>query len=141
LYTNAFPVWIRPFVGGYVRLKELILSPFVNHFILAEKAYYQELSFVRSKSVVIENKYKDHPGTHPGKKSHQDNKIHLLFSGTLAETTGVFTAINLAAQLHEIDINIRLTIIGFAAQPAVHNRIIESIRDKSFIRLVGGHRL
>lgn len=141
LYTNAFPFGIRPFVAGWVRLKEWILSPFVNHFILAEKAYYQELSFVRSKSVVIENKYKDLPGTYPGKKSHQDGETHLLFSGTLAETTGVFTAINLADQLHEIDNTIRLTIIGFAAQPAVYNRIIESIRDKPFISLIGGNEL
>ncbi|HYF69458.1 MAG TPA: hypothetical protein VD884_15040 [Ohtaekwangia sp.] len=141
LYTNAFPFWIKPFVAGYVRFKELILSPFVNHFILAEKAYYKEIPFVRAKSVVVENRYKDLPDIHTEKKSLQDGNTYLLFSGTLAETTGVFTAINLADQLHEIDNTIRLTIIGFAAQPAVYNRIIDSIRDKSFIRLVGGNRL
>ena len=138
LYTNAFPKIVRPFVAAYVRCKEWITSPFVNHFLLAERGYKKELKFPGNRKTVIENKTK-RIDTYVKKKN--DGNIHLLFTGTLADTTGVFTAIELAKQLHHINSSIRLTIIGYCSLHSTLERIKKEINDKHFIELIGGDRL
>lgn len=137
LYTSAFPVLLRPFIALYVRGKETLLARYVDHFFLAEKGYEQELRFPGNKYTVIENKVrveevqKKLPASFETRK-----KIHLIFSGTLAETTGVFTAIDLAVKLHVIDERFTLTIIGFASQTAVLEKIRLLIRPRPFIELI-----
>ena len=137
LYTSAFPVLLRPFIALYVRGKETLTSRYVDHYLIAERGYEQELKFPRNKYMVIENKVriqevqKKLPATFETRK-----KIHLIFSGTLAETTGVFTAIDLAVKLHVIDERFTLTIIGFSSQPHVLEKIRLLIRPRSFIELI-----
>ena len=137
LFTKAFPFFIRPVIAFYVRMKELLCAPFVSHFFLAEKAYAKELSFSAARSTVLENKLK-RPNISP---SSRPDKNQLLFSGTLAESTGVFKAIEIAEKLHRADQNISLTIIGYCAQQALLERIKKVIAPHSFIRLIGGNIL
>lgn len=108
-YTNAFPYLLRIPVALYVRLKERLFSGVIDYFFLAEKGYVEELKFARP-CVTLENKLL---------KSHacsisDTSRFHLLFTGTLAETTGVLQAIGLASALHRLNNEVRLTIIGHA---------------------------
>ena len=138
IYTNAFPKLLRPFIATYVRLKEWLTSPFVNHFLLAERGYEKELNFPGSKKTIIENKT-NKVDTIVIKKD--DGHINLLFTGTLAETTGVFTAIELAQRLHNVDASIRLTLIGYCSLKETLEEIKDEISDKDFINLIGGDHL
>lgn len=141
LYTTAFPLILRPFVALYVRAKETVAAPYVDHFLLAEKGYEQELSFQRSRYTVIENKVRVEETERKLPATFQTRKnIHLIFSGTLAETTGVFTAIDLAIKLHVIDDRFRLTIIGFGSQQAILDKIRLLIQPRSFITLITDDR-
>ena len=133
LYTDAFPPVVRVFIALYVRCKEWITAPFVNRFYLAEAGYAKELSFVSDNTVVIENKLKKIQVPTEEKWSAVDGNIHLLFSGTLAHTTGVFTAIELSRNLHKINNRIRLHIVGFCPMPAVRQEIRDAVHGNSFI--------
>lgn len=141
LYTTAFPLLLRPFIALYVRTKETLAAQYIDHFLLAEKGYEQELRFQRSRYTVIENKVrveeteKKLPGTFQTRKN-----IHLLFSGTIAETTGIFTAIDLAIKLHVIDDRFRFTIIGFCSQQEVIEKVRLLIQPRSFIKLITDDR-
>jgi glycosyltransferase involved in cell wall biosynthesis len=137
-YTNAFPKIIRPFIAAYVRCKEWITSPFVNHFLLAERGYEKELNFPGSRKTVIENKTKK---VEISTRKKNNGHIHLLFTGTLAETTGVFTAIELAQRLHDEDASIRLTLIGYCSLRSTLEKIKNTLNNKDFIELIGGDRL
>jgi glycosyltransferase involved in cell wall biosynthesis len=137
LYTRTFPRGVRIFIALYVRLKEWITSPFITLFFLAEAGYEHELEFVKNKKVILENKVKKIPQQAPKKWSETDGNIHLLFSGTLAVTTGVFIAIELASKLHEKDQKIRLHIIGFSPLHYVYQEIKKQIKDKPFIQFKG----
>lgn len=137
LYTRAFPGLIKPFVALYVRTKESLGSKFVDHFLLAEKGYEQELKFLGNRYTIIENKL--HIDSVPRKSQRFDparKTINLLFSGTIADTTGVFTAIDLAIKLHVMDDRIRLTIAGFCSQRRVLEKIRLLIQPRPFIQLV-----
>lgn len=132
----SFPVLVRPMLAIFVRTKELLLSGFVDHFILAETVYARELPFIRNKFTILENKAKK--PAHLKMRGRIGNNMKLLFSGTLAETTGVFIAIRLAAFLHQHDPGIRLTIIGYCSLPGTLKRIKEQIEATDFISLTGG---
>ncbi len=138
LYTTAFPKLLRPFIAAFVRCKEYLTSPFVNHFLLAERGYEEELNFPGKRKTVIENKTKK-VETRAHKKN--DGHINLLFTGTLAETTGVFTAIELAQRLHNEDASIRLMLIGYCSLKETLEKIKDEISDKDFIKLIGGDQL
>lgn len=138
LHTNAFPTPFRFLIACWVRLKEKLAAPLYHGFFLAEKTFEKELTFLRNKHVIIENKMRVPGGFQRGGSSE---KIRLLFSGTLAESTGVFYAIELAKKLHQVDSKIELTIIGFCALRPTLIEIRKAIENHPFIHLIGGDHL
>ena len=137
LYTPAFPLLLKPFVALYVRGKETLTGKYVDHFLLAEKGYEQEMNFFGNRSTVVENKVRIPAAERKDSGAVKSGKtVNLIFSGTLAESTGVFTAIELAVKLHVIDERFRLTIIGFSAQQRVVEKIRLVIKPRPFIRLI-----
>jgi hypothetical protein len=97
------------------------------------------MHFFGKKYTVIENKVIIPKGF--VRKSKEGHFITLLFSGTLAESTGVFQAIDLAIKLHALEEKIRLQIIGYSAQPATLQKIQEAIEGYTYIQLIGGDHL
>lgn len=138
LHTNVFPALLKPLIAGWIRLKEKLLAPVFQGFLLAEKSYENELGFLSHRHLILENKTYLFSGF---KRETNPSKIRLLFSGTLADSTGVFQAIDLAKALHTIDTKIELRIIGYCALPKMLENIKNSISNCSFITLVGGSTL
>ncbi|UII26310.1 glycosyltransferase [Fulvivirga maritima] len=146
LFTATFPLPFRPFLAGYVRAKEYLSTLLFDHYILAEKQYAEEFSFSQKKHTIIENKYLPHPHFESPKirekKSLKNSeKIRLIFSGTIAESTGVFEAISLAKKLHLLDPKIRLKIVGFCSLPETLKRVKMEVENHHFISLKGGDKL
>ena len=141
LLSGSFPWLIRWPLALQVRSKEKLLAPSIDHFFLAEHAYQNEFKFHRSGWTVLENKAPSWdilPRSDRGKIS---SEIKLLFSGTLAESTGVFHAITVAKELHQLDSTIALTIIGHAALKTELEKILSEISSHPYIHLIGGDKL
>jgi glycosyltransferase involved in cell wall biosynthesis len=139
LFLPTFPALIRPVLALWVRAWEKLLTLFVRRIIASEEGYLSELRFIRRKAVVIQNKVK-RIAIQP--RSGQSRRgCALLLSGTLAESTGVFTAIHVAGLLHEHDPTVHLTIIGYCAHAETLRRIRAAIEGCDYISLVGGDRL
>lgn len=137
-FSQTYPVVFRFALASLVRLTEVISAPFIDKFLLAEKGYARELRFVRQ-PVILENKL---PKSVARKyASGRSAQFNLLFTGTLAPTTGIFEAIQLSKELYALNPNYTLTIIGFAALPDVYSRIKKEISDAPFIKLIGGDTL
>lgn len=137
-HTPTYPGIFRMLLATMVRLTEVAFSPFIDRILLAEKGYVRELKFARQ-AIVIENKLPKK--TAEKLKLNRSPYYNLLFSGTLAPSTGVFDAINLSKELHIINPNYTLTLIGYSALPDVLVRIRKEIADTPFITLIGGDRL
>jgi glycosyltransferase involved in cell wall biosynthesis len=136
-FTKTFPVIIRDLLALYVQTKEIVTSTFFDHYLLAEQSYARELNFIGRKFTVIENKV-----VRPDSiMTDGRDPYALLFSGTLAESTGVFVAINIADKLHEVDSRFTLTIIGFCAKKSELARLHQALSSRPFVRLVGGVEL
>jgi len=138
LHTDAFPQWLRYAVATFVRAKEKITAPFFNWFFLAEKGYAQEVSFTGERITILENKPRISSAFI---REKNDGKIRLFFSGTLAHSTGVFEAITLVKRLHELDPNLELLIVGYAAQQETYHKIKSEIIGREYITLIGGNHL
>lgn len=133
LYTTAFPSILKPLIAGYVRIKEWCTRPFIDQYLLAEAGYANELPFLKGDFEIVENKVKAGWVSNEPKWSSEDGNLHLLFSGTLSPTTGVFAAIKLASQMNKIDSSVRLHLVGFSPMKSVLQEIKREIRDKPFI--------
>jgi hypothetical protein len=60
-----------------------------------------------------------------------------LYTGTIGETYGVFEAISLAKKLHRIDDRYILTIIGYAAQTTIRDRVLKETNGADYIHVIG----
>lgn len=138
LNTNAFPRLIRSSLAGWVRLKEKATALLFHHFLLAEKSYEKELLFLGKKYSVVENKVRRPLGF---VRMPDPQKLKLIFTGTLAENTGVFRAIDVAKRLHEIDPKVELEIVGFCAQARTLQGVKQHIENHPYITLIGGAEL
>lgn len=138
LHTNAFPWPLRWLLAVWVRLKEAVTSPLFQWNFLAEKGYEKELRFLSNRYTVLENKVRLPKGF---KRTNNSAKIKLLFSGTLAESTGVFEGIHLAKTLYQKEPTIELKIVGYCALPHTLREIKKAIEGYPFITLIGGDEL
>jgi glycosyltransferase involved in cell wall biosynthesis len=137
-FTSAFPKGTRTLIAGLVRCKEMVSSMFVTQFILAEKGYREELAFVKNKFTIVENKCRVPAGF---RRSASADPFRLVFTGTLADSTGVLESIQLAKMLHALEPKIRLHIVGYCQQPDVLRQIEKEVGDHPFITLTGGKNL
>ncbi len=148
VHGKAWPRMVRPLLFGVVKAVEWCSSVMISHFLLAEKSYANELGFIGNRFTTIQNKVlrPDQPferqrlasrSYDPHSEQLTNNHITLLFSGTLAQTTGVFDAIDLSKQLYDADPNVRLHIIGYAAQTIVRTQLRTLAGALPFIHLEG----
>jgi glycosyltransferase involved in cell wall biosynthesis len=139
LYTAAFPRVLRPLVAGYVRVWEHVGAGFIHNFLLAEKGYALELSFGHGRRTIIENKLRRPPAVAPAPRLTPARNF--LFTGTLSEITGLFTALDLLEQLHRHDPAVRGTIIGYCALVAERQSLQARLATMPYVTLHGGDRL
>ena len=136
-YSEAFIKPLRLLIAEYVRIKEVTLAPLIDHFILAESCYAQELKFIKARFTILENKYSSRVNTTIKRNT---TGLKFLFSGTLAQETGVFECIELITKLQQIKTDITLVIIGHTPKTAVLNRLQREFESKHFISLIGGSK-
>lgn len=140
MFTKSFPFPFRPILAIWVRSKEYLSSLWIDHFFLAEKHYKKEIHFVKKKLTVLENKAII-PTQITSEQLKNSKIIQILFSGTLAESTGVFEAVKLVQKLHKLEPKIRLIIIGYSPKTTVINDINLAIKNSNYISLIGGQTL
>jgi len=138
-YIPSFPRWARWPLAFFVRVKEYLLSPFIYHFLISDACYARQIGFLHSRYTLVENRVclKD---MQPRTKDTSKGFV-FCFTGTLAESTGVFTAIQLVKRMHTENPSVRLTIAGYCASQKTLRKIKEEISDYSFISLTGGDTL
>lgn len=139
-----YPPLLRQLLALGVARAEHKAAPGIEHFLLAENSYAQELPFLKEgKYTVIGNKYKPAPRytvpTTPVQLAQQP--LRLLYSGTIAELYGVFEAVSMAESLYELESSTTLTIIGYSARSHTLKQLQERIKGKDYITLIGGDRL
>ena len=97
------------------------LKKHCSGFILAEKCYKEELTFIKNKPfLILENKA--HPCLKPRRNQQTSVPLQLLFSGTISLTSGVLNATNWLKEINNI-VPCSLTIIGHSPNKQLHKQL------------------
>ncbi len=139
LYNKHYNTLIKLLLSFWIRSKEYLSAPFINYFLLAERGYVDEIRFIGRRHIILENKYKSIkadwiPQKIPG-------NIRLLYSGTIAESYGVFSTIQYVDRLHQKNQNVELMIIGYCSHTPDLIRLKKALKGKPYISLIGGDSL
>ena len=132
-YQTNYPIGLRHVLAIIIRTKETLLSPFFNHFLLAEKVYTKQLNFIGNRFTVIENK-----SLIPSNIIHQKpigKPIQFLISGTLAKEYGVFEGIHFFEFIKSRKPDSKLLIIGHCANAITYARLEKLARKINSIEL------
>lgn len=124
IYQKNYPKILRYLLAIYVRTKEILLANFMDHFLLAEKCYAQEIKFLKHRYTILENKYK---AADNGIKKQQQSKTEFLLSGTISRMYGVFEALHFFSQLPASEY--KLVIIGHCSNRSTFNQLKKEIAD------------
>ncbi|RDV13923.1 glycosyltransferase [Pontibacter diazotrophicus] len=140
---DNYPPLLKQGMALGLRSIEKSLASQIAHFMVAERSYVEELPFLGSKYTVIENKYQPAAGYTPPATPVvlQHEPLRLLYSGTIGRVYGIFEAIALAEQLHQLEPQTTLTIIGYCADKATYQEVLRQLQHKPYISLIGGDRL
>ncbi|MCS6967443.1 MAG: glycosyltransferase [Cytophagales bacterium] len=95
-----------------VQVVELISSPFVRRYWLAEQSYADELSFARKKFDFVFNKFIPLKPIQPRQRILSVEKMHLIYTGTVSRSYGAHLAIELTKKLHQFMPTVSLLVIG-----------------------------
>lgn len=135
-HTTAFPRFVRQIVAAYVKVKEQLAHPFIDHYLLAEKCYREQMPRLNQKATLLQNKAII---IDPIKKQlYSQTEKTFIYSGTISSNYGIFEAIRFIKELHDFGLPLKFKIIGFAAQPQVLKEVQAEIRNYPFISLIGG---
>ncbi|MFN5171085.1 MAG: glycosyltransferase [Cyclobacteriaceae bacterium] len=138
---GAFAGPLRQVLAAWVRLWERLAVRVASSVWLAEKCYLTELDFLPAGRVsVVENKAQrpEHP---PVRKPLTPSRLSLLFTGTLAGSTGLWNAIDLARLLHPVLPGVTLHLAGYCALDSDRQRLKVELAKQDFVALEGGDTL
>ncbi|MCP2045104.1 glycosyltransferase [Pontibacter sp. HSC-36F09] len=127
-----------------IRTIEKMTASSIDHYLLAERSYAEELPFLGDRYTFIENKYKGSqklPITAIPAGLPPAGPLRLLYSGTIAEEYGVWEAIKLAKQLQVVRPEVKLTIIGYCANSYTLTKLEKACHQLPFVELIGGNKL
>ncbi len=135
-YQSVYPTILKPFMILVVWMTEFTTRPFVDLYLLAEKGYSAELTFIKGKFMVLENKY--HP-LHIPPKAKANDKLQLVFTGTVSRQNGVLEAISLVKKLHSNKYPVQLSIVGQVTDEELLQHINQQVNcHGELIKLIGG---
>ena len=96
-------------LAKYVRLKEYMTSPFIEHYFLAEKCYSRELKFTGDRYTILENKALQEE---PISIKTQSDTLQFLFSGTLSISSGLELVLSFVKKMKANNEAFKLKVIG-----------------------------
>ncbi|HAA12981.1 MAG TPA: hypothetical protein DCE41_15340 [Cytophagales bacterium] len=135
-HTNTYPILLKWPLATYVRLKEWVTRPWINHYFLAEQGYLNEFSFHKANYTVIQNTFR---GALAKKfsKYQRSESLNLVLTGTLAEHYGTLDAIEFVKNISKYT-SVHLRIVGFAPNKEFLSLLLSRISSDSRFSLVGG---
>lgn len=140
IYTNSYPIIFRIPIALFIRSLEIVSSLLIDRFILAEKVYLSQMKYLLSRAIIIENKALI-PDYIKGMKRSKSKHFVMVYSGTIANHYGIFTALDFIKRLKVNVDNIIFVIIGFAAQDKIYHKLKNLTEDLDYIKIIGGNRL
>ncbi len=132
IWSHHKPSLFSRIRAGFIRLQEIVLDRMIIQYILAERCYVNECSFIIKPALVLENKALK-PGIEPTKKTA--SSLHLVYTGTIAESYGIFDAIHLVDTVQQVQPNTIFTICGHCPLAKVYQQLTALAKHRPWVKL------
>jgi hypothetical protein len=170
-YNKNYILPIRFLLSCAIRFKEWSGRWLIDGIIFAEEGYKVEMPRSAGRAVVIRNTYKDLDVKGLGHTNIADDKdlkgiktidlntsklgrsgntdgitsdagsLTFLFSGTISDSYGIFTAIDFIDGMHAQYPLSNLLIAGYCANERIFRKLMARIENRPYIKLIGGDHL
>lgn len=136
-YQNIYHIILKSIISIYLHIIHILTTKFVDHFILAEQVYKDQLHYTKGKYSVLENKAIDIIYTN--KKTAHDQQIKFVFTGNISQNSGADKSIKLFQRLSEKNASIKLKVIGHCPDPNFERQLKYTVAKSDNIHLVISH--
>jgi glycosyltransferase involved in cell wall biosynthesis len=122
---------LKSFAAKMIEGIEKPVFRIADKLFLAEKIYLTDKNLDPKRCLILENK----AILSKNESVFLGDEFTLLFTGTIASSTGIFEAIELARQLNEIDPKLKLVVSGQVHEKNIWNKLLSLSARHSFIQL------
>ena len=138
IYQPHYAIPLKYLLAGLVRVLEWSAKPLINHFILAEKCYRQELPFLSKNITILENKLSGY--TPCGMKGNKKlgTAVRFIMMGNLSSVYGIYQALSFFRQWIEAGYKGELLLVGIYATHAISQKIRHLQKRYTNIQVIGG---
>ena len=137
-HQDAYLGILKPLLNLVIWLTETFSSLFVDQFLLAERGYAKELSFLDGQQLILENKF---VGIKPLSRTSPAIETKMIFSGTCSKENGILEAISFVTTLNQCGYKVHLIIAGQVPDPQLLKFIENLVKEHHYISLIGGSTL
>lgn len=133
-FQNVFPLIFRVILAKWVRLKEHITIPLIDHLLVAEKGYVKEISFIRNhKHLIIENK-----SLYGRDSDFTKSKVlkNIIFTGNLSVNSGALKAIQIFEKIKQKQPAIKMLLIGHSPSKSFTKILLNKIESTTDCELI-----
>jgi len=130
---GSYNSFLKIVLSNYIRLKEYLSHPLINHYFLAERCYLSEMQWMRSKGTVLENKALPTTTASTG-----NQELNLIYTGIIGETYGTLEAIQMAKNILEVAKG-TFKIVGYSPDKNYYHKVIMAIENSPNVSLIGGN--
>ena len=134
IWSHSNTSTLRILRAKLIRLKEKICDRIIIQYTLAEHCYATECSFISKPFLVLENKASK-PVAMPVVKDSSGVVIRLLFSGTIAESYGVFDALHVADAVYTIHPQLAFVVVGHCPSAQVYDKLVREAENRPWMVL------
>ena len=128
-HQKFYPFGLRHILGMGIRLQEMVLSPFISGYTLAEKTYKNDISFAKKNSLVLENK------SRPILRENTSQNFKIIFTGTISTYSRTKESIDLYLMIKKELPKSTLLVIGYVPVPSYKTLLETTYEDYSGIEL------
>lgn len=118
-----------------IALIEKLTFRTVDHFLLAEKSYQNEMKNLGKRFTVLQNKTALSHGYNTPVRWQKGATIKLLFSGSISHYSGVIEALKIFEEIEKLHPHTELKIIGSYRDKTLHDLLIQERNANSKIKL------
>jgi len=138
--SAQWPFLLKYCLAFFSRAVEIITSPLVNYFFLAEAVYARQLNFLSpTRSIILANKFLPYPEWEFDKLNAKRNPNLYLISGTLGAAYQVLETIDwFLAEILPDNSKAELLIAGFSPDKNYLTALNKKIQGHSSIKILGG---
>lgn len=132
LFHHQDKVRLRRILSFLITFWEKLLVRNCEQILVAEQGYFLEMAWLsKTSAVLIENKVLKSENNY---YQVSDNKLTLVYTGTISTVYGIEDALRFATQLHAaLQGNLSFVIAGHVTQQDTYNILVESLKEYLWI--------